>query len=75
MTIWMVLLIILILALIATVPAWPYSRGWGVSPVSIVFAAILLVLLLWALGIVELRGVEEALDEESTWLLTTKLAS
>lgn len=63
MTLWMVLLIILILTLIATVPVWPYSRGWGVSPVSIVFAAILLVVLLWALGLVELRGVEEAVDD------------
>lgn len=63
MTIWLVLLILLILTLIATVPVWPYSRGWGVSPVSIVMAAILLVVLLWALGLVELRGVEEAVDE------------
>lgn len=63
MTIWLVLLIILILALIAAVPVWPYSRGWGISPVSIVFAAMLLVVLLWALGLVELRGVEEAVDD------------
>ncbi len=66
MTIWMVLLIVLILALIAVVPVWPYNRGWGVSPVSIVFAAVLLVLLLWALGLVELRGVEEAVDDSQS---------
>lgn len=72
MTIWMVILIVLILALIAVVPVWPHSRGWGVSPVSIVFAAILLVALLWALGLVELRGVEDAVDDtqNSGWILT-----
>lgn len=63
MTIWLVILILLILTLIATVPVWPHSRGWGISPVSIVLAAILLVVLLWALGLVELRGVEEAVDD------------
>ena len=63
MTLWAILLIILLLAAIASIPAWPYNRGWGFSPVGIVVAAFLLVVLLWALGIVELRGVEEAVDE------------
>ncbi|CAN5768940.1 hypothetical protein BH23CHL2_BH23CHL2_27050 [soil metagenome] len=67
MTLWAILLIILLFVAIAAIPAWPYSRGWGVSPVSIVVAAILFVVLLWALGIVELQGVEEAIDNiEST---------
>lgn len=63
MTIWLILLIILIFAAIAAFPVWPYSRGWGVSPVSIMVAVILFVILLWALGVVELRGVEEAVDD------------
>ena len=62
MTIWGILLILLILALIAAIPAWPYSRGWGFSPFSLVAAACLLVVLLWALGLVELRGVQEAVN-------------
>lgn len=63
MTLWALLLIILLLVAIATIPTWPYNRGWGFSPVGIVFAAFLLVVLLWALGIVELQGAEEAIDE------------
>ena len=66
MTIWLLLLVVLVIVLLATVPVWPYSRGWGVSPVSIVLSLILIVLLLWALGLIELRGVEDAIDEEST---------
>jgi hypothetical protein len=63
MTLWALLLIILLLVAIATIPAWPYNRGWGFSPVGIVVAAFLLVILLWAIGIVELQGAEEAIDE------------
>jgi hypothetical protein len=63
MTLWAVLLIVLLFALIAVVPAWPYSRGWGASPLGIVAAAFLFIILLWALGIVELQGAEDAIDE------------
>jgi hypothetical protein len=63
MTLWALLLIILFFAVIAAIPAWPYSRGWGVSPVGVVAAAFLFVILLWALGLVELRGAEEAARE------------
>lgn len=63
MTLWAILLIVLFFALIAAIPAWPYSRGWGVSPVGVVAAAFLFVILLWALGFVELRGAEEAINE------------
>jgi hypothetical protein len=63
MTIWGILLILLVLALIAAIPAWPYSRGWGFSPFSLVAAACLLVVLLWALGIVEFQGVEDAVND------------
>ena len=28
----LILLIILILLLVGSVPAWPYSRGWGYYP-------------------------------------------
>lgn len=62
MTIWLLLLIILIFAAIATFPVWPYSRGWGVSLVSVIVAVVLFVRLLWALGVVALRGVENAID-------------
>lgn len=41
-----VLLIILILALIGAVPAWPYSMGWGYYPSGGLILAIILVVLL-----------------------------
>jgi hypothetical protein len=43
-----ILLIILILLLLGSVPAWPYSRGWGYYPSSGIgiILIILIVLLL-----------------------------
>lgn len=41
-------LLILIIVLVAVLPAWPYSRGWGYRPTGIVgvLLIVLLVLLL-----------------------------
>ena len=45
-----ILLIILVAVLLAVLPAWPYIRGWGVSPTGLVGVIILLLLLLMFLG-------------------------
>ena len=45
-----VLTIILILVLLGTIPAWPYSRNWGYSPSGIVAAILAIVLVLMVLG-------------------------
>ncbi|HWB58366.1 MAG TPA: DUF3309 family protein [Chthoniobacteraceae bacterium] len=42
-----ILLIILILALLGAVPAWPYSAGWGYYPSGGLIIAIILVLVLF----------------------------
>ncbi|MGH9350572.1 MAG: DUF3309 family protein [Terriglobia bacterium] len=47
-----ILLIILILLLIGTVPAWPYSRGWGYYPSSGLGIILLIVLCLLLLHVV-----------------------
>jgi hypothetical protein len=47
-----ILLIILIVALISSVPAWPYSRGWGYYPSGGLGFVLLIILILWLLGIV-----------------------
>nr|WP_255575396.1 DUF3309 family protein [Caldovatus aquaticus] len=41
------MLVVLIVLLLAVVPAWPYSRAWGYAPSDIlgVIVAVLLVLL------------------------------
>ena len=41
-----ILLIVLILALIGAVPAWPYSRGWGYYPSGGIGLIVLIVVLL-----------------------------
>jgi hypothetical protein len=43
---WTLLLLILILCIAFSVPAWPYSRGWGYYP-SGGLGVVLLVLLLF----------------------------
>jgi Protein of unknown function (DUF3309) len=42
-----ILLIILILILIGSLPAWPYSQGWGYYPGGGLVVLIVLILLLW----------------------------
>lgn len=39
-----ILIVLLVLALIGSVPAWPYSRGWGYGPSGI--SGILLIILI-----------------------------
>ena len=48
----MILLLILLLLLIATLPAWPYSRGWGYYPSGGLGTILLIVLILVLLGYV-----------------------
>jgi hypothetical protein len=45
-----ILLIILILALIGTVPAFPHSRGWGYGPSGIIGVVLVVVLVLLLMG-------------------------
>jgi hypothetical protein len=45
----LILFIILLLALIGSVPAWPYSREWGCYPsggVSLVLVILIILLLM-----------------------------
>lgn len=45
----LILFIILVLALVGSVPAWPYSRGWGYYPsggLSLVLVILLILLLM-----------------------------
>lgn len=45
-----VLLVILILALVGSLPAWPYSSGWGYGPSGGLGAVVLIVLILVLMG-------------------------
>jgi Protein of unknown function (DUF3309) len=50
MTLGTILLIILVLILIGSIPAWPYSSGWGYYPSGGVGLILVIVLILVLLG-------------------------
>jgi len=50
MTLGTILLIVLILALIGAMPAWPYSRGWGYGPIGGLGLILLIVVVLVLAG-------------------------
>lgn len=46
-----ILLAILIILLLGALPAWPYSRGWGYWPGSILGLLLMVVIILLILGV------------------------
>jgi len=50
MTLTTILLIILILILLGSVPAWPYSRSWGYGPSGILGVLLVVVIILMLMG-------------------------
>ena len=50
MTMATLLLIILVVLLIAALPTWPYSAGWGYYPGGILGVILIVVLVLLVLG-------------------------
>lgn len=46
----LLLLIVLIVILLAVLPSWPYSRGWGYYPSGILGLIVVIILILWLLG-------------------------
>lgn len=50
MSLGTILLIVLVLALIGVIPAWPHSRGWGYGPSGIVGVILIVLLILFFTG-------------------------
>jgi hypothetical protein len=46
----LILIILLILILVGTVPAWPYAAGWGYGPTGIVGLLLIVLIVLLLLG-------------------------
>ncbi len=46
----MILLIILVLLIIGTIPAWPYSRRWSYYPSSTIAVVFVILLILVLMG-------------------------
>jgi hypothetical protein len=45
-----ILAVVLVLALIGSIPAWPHSRGWGYYPSGGVGLVLLILLILLLMG-------------------------
>jgi hypothetical protein len=45
-----ILLIVLILALVGVIPAWPHSRGWGYGPSGVVGLIVVVLIVLLLMG-------------------------
>jgi hypothetical protein len=50
MSIGTIILIILVLALVGVLPAWPHSRGWGYGPTGGVGLIVVVLLVLLLMG-------------------------
>jgi Protein of unknown function (DUF3309) len=46
----LILLIVLLVLLLGSIPAWPYSRGWGYYPTGGLGLVLLVVLILVLMG-------------------------
>ena len=45
-----ILLVVLLLALVGAVPAWPHSRGWGYGPSGGLGTILIVVVILMLMG-------------------------
>lgn len=50
MSIATILIIVLVLALLGVIPAWPHSRSWGYGPSGIVGLILIVLLILFLMG-------------------------
>ncbi len=48
----LILLIVIVLLLAGSVPAWPHSRNWGYQPIGIVGVLLIILLLLLVFNVV-----------------------
>lgn len=46
----LILMILIILLLLGSLPAWPYSAGWGYYPSGGLGLVLIIVLILWLMG-------------------------
>ena len=50
MSIGMIILIVVLLALVGAIPAWPHSRGWGYAPSGGIGLILLVLIILLLTG-------------------------
>lgn len=47
---WTILIVVLIVALLGSIPSWPYSRSWGYYPSGIIAIILVILIILLLLG-------------------------
>jgi len=50
MSVGTILLIILVLALLGVLPAWPHSRSWGYGPSGLLGTVVVILIVLFLMG-------------------------
>jgi hypothetical protein len=55
MTLLFVLAVVVIIALVGSLPTWRHSRNWGYYPIGGISAVILVILILYFTGYLHLR--------------------
>jgi Protein of unknown function (DUF3309) len=50
MTLMFVLAVVVIIALVGSLPTWPHSRNWGYYPIGGISVVILVILILYLTG-------------------------
>ena len=50
MSLGLILVIVLVLLLVGSTPAWPYSRGWGYGPSGLLGLVVVVLIVLLVLG-------------------------
>jgi hypothetical protein len=48
----LILFLILLIAMVGSAPAWPYSRGWGYYPAGGLGTVLVILLILYLLGVI-----------------------
>ena len=50
MTLSTILIIILVLALVGAIPAWPHARSWGYAPSGLLGTVLIILVILLLMG-------------------------
>jgi Protein of unknown function (DUF3309) len=50
MSLWTLIIILLVLALVGVLPTWPHSREWGYAPSGMVTLLVVILLVLLIMG-------------------------
>ena len=50
-TLGIIILVVLVLAVLGSLPTWGYSRGWGYGPFGLLGVLLVIAIILWLTGV------------------------